>query len=130
MPRLSNPAQPRTAAEVPEKDAPKDDPIASSRRDLYARLEKLRDQQIGDVVQFLRVLDADKSDSLTPVEDFIISLPRTWCWAEDAGRGMTPDDIATDLERAREWFDDGVEITREFSRRYPKAVAVEEELAK
>jgi len=113
-------------AETHEKDAPKDDPIASSRRDLCARLVRLSDDQIGEVVGFLRVLDANRSNALTPVEDFIVSLPRTWGWAAADGRGLTPDDVAAELEAAREWFDDGLEITRDFNRRYAKAVAVED----
>jgi hypothetical protein len=83
---------------------------------------ELNEHEVGCLWQFLQVLEANHGNAKTPVEDFIVDLPRWWERGRKDGSGLTPDEIAhlLDVENdgLRSWFDDAVTIARHFRKNY------------
>jgi hypothetical protein len=92
--------------------------------------QKLDDEDAINLERLLQVVEAHQNNSLTPVEDFIVDLG--WRWVQSLDKNyftLTPDriiEIVNDPDGLRSWFDDAVEITRLFNRRYAEAVAEKE----
>jgi hypothetical protein len=92
--------------------------------------QKLDDEDVTHLENLLQVVESCRSNSLTPVEDFIVELGQRWVWSLEWDHcALTPDriiEIINSPDGMRGWFDDAVEITRLFNRRYAKAVAEKE----
>lgn len=96
------------------------------RREIVSALADLGYWQVKQVRDFVEVVAANVSNAQSPIEDFIVDLPRHWKRSADDGRGLTPDDIVHMIDgpdEMRSWFEDAVAITRLFSTRYAHAVA-------
>lgn len=99
----------------------------AARLAIVSALVGLKASERDQVRAFIAVVKANRNNALTPIEDFLCQLPKLWERQAEAGRGLTPDEIIRQIDGedgVRSWFDDALSITRDFSRRYAKVVAI------
>jgi hypothetical protein len=98
------------------------------RAHLSAALRDMNDHDVIRLRDFHRVVEANESNSLTPIEHFIVDLPLRWKREAKWGQGLTPDDIVelvNSPDGPRSWFEEAVQITRFFNKWYPRVIAQE-----
>jgi hypothetical protein len=84
--------------------------------ELLFRLIAKPAHSLQEVLHYVEILETD-SGCDTPAENFITKLVMV-----HTIRGLTPDDVAHDLEEFRLNFDDMAIAASEFTARYPEAV--------
>lgn len=107
--------------EIPRYGSLSPEQEAWVRAELLARLQRqfaeMSTCEIRDIAWYADMEQSNRG-AHTPAEDFIDSLIMT-----HRLRGLTPDDVADDLEEFRRTFESIVTCTRNFNARYPKLVA-------
>ena len=104
-----------------------DDQSMEERLKLISRIIKdllpLDARRLKAVKAFAEVAGMHISETVTPVEDFIVELPGAHVDMMSAGVGHTPDSLAGGLEEMRLFWEDGIDVARRFQKRHPPQIA-------
>ncbi len=126
--RPVKPAAHRPEERVPQQAARESTPErqTDAHRIVAQAIWKLNVHDARRMREFLEVLQANDSNSVTPIEDFIADLPRWWKYGRERGEALTPDSIIEMInapgDGCRAWFDDAVAIARDFNRYYKEVL--------